>query len=613
MSGSSNTTVVLSSARLSRARDLLVPAMQSIPSQVTSERRDRIFTILVELVVSQITHNANLGSAIRYAFYQLDLFVKDTPFESAWLLHSNRHTVVDTVMKQVELSTIRLTAHPSSIHPRLLANAAFYPLVNLAKNELTVARRVSTFRLNSLPADIQLVILDTLRDQGDWRSILSLRSVNKHWLRITKSFVFIGFNSAKTGHIDDQWTDSPIHRVSLMLGQPFCRPEFIKALPTRAAMKRSWTFTKLDNNLETCLRLHQQLTDLGLPSSLNKSILLEVLDSKQDIERRASQASRADAELAMVLATCTGLEKLELPDIVTEKFGPLSREVISYAARSPTEDGEVRMLGKLKHLELADMREGIEVADMLDMLSLPKIKDLRIWCPVDRKRKSPRDIPSPEDMPRLPNQNLVNLTLLECHALTDDGLTRILAACPRVRTLFIHSPVGMGDPNPPFPFTGALEKYGNSLEFLWLETQCGGPGLIEDTDESRRFLRALSSMRNLRTLVLWRGDFDSAESLGPALPTSLRELLIIGDTDVIETDENGEPRVTCADRVSLIALREHPRLVNLERVEVVSTNAFEGRYFWRTVFDYCMECRRLPPHLLDEVSEDSDEVSEDGQ
>ncbi|KAI4870015.1 hypothetical protein F4820DRAFT_443495 [Hypoxylon rubiginosum] len=344
----------------------------------------------------------------------------------------------------------------------------------------------------------------------------------------------------------------------------------------------------LKNNRKTRARLHRQLARLY--PSLRINIILRVLE----IERSTILGFRADAQLAMVLAACTGLEKLELPDTVTENYGPLSRKVIRWAARSSPKDGEVRMLGKLKHLELADMCGGIDVSDVIDMLSLPNIKDLRLWGLVDQSTRNPRRLPSPEDMPMVTNQNLVDLTLRHCRHLTDEGLTRILAACPRIRTLFLHAPMSSRNEHQPISFTSALTKYGKNLEFLWLETQ-RKTGLAKVPGESRRLLRALNSMRDLRTLVLWRGDFGSAEALGSALPSSLRELLIIGHNDEIETDEDGEVVGSSQDRISLFGLVDHPSLVNLERVEVVDINAWEGRPYWRKAIEYCIEARQLPP------------------
>ncbi|KAI1776831.1 hypothetical protein F4818DRAFT_411927 [Hypoxylon cercidicola] len=492
--------------------------------------------------------------------------------------------------------------------------------------------------LDSLPTEIHLAIVKYLLAKGKWRSLLRLRAVSKMWCNITTPYVDIPiglefeydpeqYNPLEYAS-EEEDEDSPIHRVCFRLAQESCRPDFIKKLPRIDNLKPSWLFATLANTRENRMRLRRQLSTLD-HTDLQTTIIRRVLGIEQ---RRALQA---DAQLAMVLAACTALEELQCPDVVTENFGRLSRQVIRRAAqqaRTPAENGKAHMLGKLKQLGLSDVHKGIQVPEVLDMLSLPNLRDLRLEGVGNFKGTDRREVPYTPG-----NEKLAHLALNGCRNFDEQDLTRILAACPNIRSLFLHTPMLRSNASVPACFTGALAEHGQNLECLFLDTQRRDTGLAKVPGESQRLLRTLSGMRNLRTLALWRGDFGSAAALADALPSSLRELLIIGHYDVevpyveapsyMEADQNteeyaeahAEPHAedsdqddeedsdgeeeeeeeeSTADRDAFYALVGHPHLSNLQRVEVVPTNRLECSPHFGYISGYCIDNRELPPRIL---------------
>ncbi|KAI6091293.1 hypothetical protein F4821DRAFT_281218 [Hypoxylon rubiginosum] len=503
----------------------------------------------------------------------------------------------------------------------------------------SLSKDASVFHLESLPQELQLAVLNILCDEGDWPSLLHLRQASKKWLHMTtpRLSISVGFGQVEKyqnervfgtkaiyeyDDMDDKGIiSSPISRICVKLAQPFCRPDFFKTLPTQALMKKASASTKLEDNEGTRMRLRQQLDRFEhvLPSDLRGNILRILLMSRSQLKhslrgffqqhRSINQVVRgalSDARLAMILALCTDLERLEQPEpsIFREGFGLLSKQVVQHAsqhARTPAKDGEARLLAKLKYAEFYS----IEVPDVLNALSLPCIEELRVNNLKDDDPKGARLL---EDMPL--NQNPVQLTINAAHnQLSEWGLTRILAACPKVRTLFLDAPQSL---TRPVCYGDPLAKYGKHLEFLWINTQEEGSSHAAGSHEANKLLHALQAMRNLRTLVISRGNINSAKALGSALPSSLRELMIIGhnDPEVIkkkrrrvnsfgektgEEDEEGEGEESWTDRDSFYKLLDHPHLTNLERVEVVSTYTALRTPFWMDVVFYCMEVKQLPP------------------
>lgn len=376
------------------------------------------------------------------------------------------------------------------------------------------------------------MILDSLRDQGDWQAILKLRLVNKHWLRLTEPYAFVpvcrdDYQAFKieeeiedvSEHSDDDWvdeddediTESPIPRTCFKLMEPNCRPDWFKVLPTSVPSNLLWPWADPEFTVENYKRLKQVFSkvDHVFPQRLSNTLMLKIL-AQHDIWN-------PDAQLATVLAICPNLEKIKEPDDEVH-FGPLSREVFAHAAHQAQTPERAPVLGKLTHLEMNDI-DAIEVAEVLDMLSLPKLQNLRLRRLIDVTDHESLGSLEPETKPR--NQNAVHLTLQLCDDLSDEGLTMILGACPKIRSLFIDSVAAS--------YTGALEKHGKNLEFLWLDAQRHGDiGLRYMPKEAERLLSAIGAMRNLRTLVLSRSDFDTIESLCSALPSSLREIAVFG-------------------------------------------------------------------------------------
>ncbi|KAI4870014.1 hypothetical protein F4820DRAFT_317592 [Hypoxylon rubiginosum] len=549
--------------------------MDLIPTKCSIEEADQEFNFLVDAVTGRVTRNTSFGSAISSVFLELGVLVHGTSMEPALSSISNQLLILDSLLMK-----------------RKVMRGTLPPMISLPTHRTTIRKPM----LDSLPEELHLTILDNLRNDGDWKTILHLRLVSKRWFHMVTPYVAIpvGLDDKQAYEVEELEDDedsedeeylidfegeeyydySPIKRAFQMVAESNSRPDWIKMLPTRVPWKLM--------SIQLCEQGSFWLW-WGLRHAFPKvkhilpKFILECLPSDID-----------DSLLAIVLATCTGLEKIKFPD-ATEYFGGFSRMVIKYAAEqawtsTDVEHGEARVLGELKHLEMSDPH-GIEVADVLDMLSLPKMQDLRLCFVMDGTFEMFDEVLGafrdqlPEDKPR--TQQVIDLTLTSCEGLSDKGLNRILAACPKIRSLFIQSSMKESNKSTPVCFTGALEKHGQGLEFLWLDTQ-RETGLDEIPGESRRLLRALEAMRDLRMLALWRGDFETVKALVSALPGSLRELLIIGIYGELEKE-------------SLYSLVGHPDLPNLRRVAVVATSLEDREPSWRKLFQYCIRARQLPP------------------
>lgn len=476
-------------------------------------------------------------------------------------------------------------------------------------------------------------------DDGNWKAILNLRGVSKKWSQLANPYAAIPINSlddqvheiansfydsdsdSDSGREDDRregdrqeddrqddggqddewqedewqedewrrddgyWLGNPIHSVCYTLARPNSRPEWIRVLPETIRMAKSLYLpsTTLENTIETRERLFRAFLPVmsAIPWHIVVTIIHGIVLNVNGISgfRAWSEAGKknADAELAMILATCTGLEYIERHRETLCSFGHMSREVLKYAARQaqmlaqPGQSGDqgVQVLGKLKGLGITGTIHvrGITVSEVIDMVSLPRMQDLRLSGLRDRDLRDERrrGAGGPITILKPRNMNSLNLTFTDCHGLSDEGLATILAACPRTRTLFLE----VADQESPASFTNALAKHGQNLEFLWLDTYSSGTGLDTDPDASERLLGALSTMRNLRELVICRGDFTTAEALGDTLPPALRMLWIIGHEDDIDIDDRGDWSFNTPDGAELYALERHPNLPDLEKVEIL--------------------------------------------
>ncbi|KAI4870016.1 hypothetical protein F4820DRAFT_470140 [Hypoxylon rubiginosum] len=542
---------------------------------------------------------------------ELNNFVRGTPLECAMDSVSNQLIITDSLLRQLDIvrnTSVIMDSTPAHLDARDVSSDS---RVSSAANKLTV------ITLDSLPGEIHLLILDSLRDEADWKTIISLGAASKKWSQIAAPYtaIPIGLDDWQAYAIqtysdedadgedcvieDGQYyTVSPIQKVCFKLGQPNCRPDWIKVLPTAVFMGPPWVVLT-SKNPKTRGRLEQVLSPLGhiLSWDLREQIILGVLHSTYDEIRDGYKDDLYDdAEFALILATCVGLEHIQPPHILGQYFGTLSRMVIQCAGRQTQEDvesGQVCMLGQLKRLELTDLYRQIEVLDVIDMLYLPKIQDIRLQGLVNTLREGSRGDPSPST--NKPIQRPIDLTLDDCPGLTDNGLACILASCPRIRTLYLDSYFDQPGETTPVCFTGALDTYGQNLEFLWLDTNPYGSGLAQVPGQAQRLLRAINKMRNLRTLMLCREDFDDVKSLGSMLPSSLRELMVIGHRDK-KKDKGDKGASLGLDRDSLFSLIHHPDLPNLEIVLVISPDS--SKYCnWRKFVNYCKEFRHLPPSV----------------
>ncbi|XXG98575.1 hypothetical protein Hte_004900 [Hypoxylon texense] len=559
------------------------PVMNSTSTRLSTERRDKEFGDLVDWVMLRLdTMDTDFTSAMNLVLRELRNLVNDTPLESAMDSSSNYLAIEDSLRRRHEIQS------------------------SIVKVSTITIDTASAITLDSLPGEIYLHILDNLREERDWRTIFNLRAVNRKWSLMTAPYIAvpIGLNdwevyATETYSDEDAANEvriinevSPIGRLCYKLVQPNSRPDWIKVLlPVRICTLRR---SVLENTTENRARLEQVLAPVEhiLSWDLREDIILTVL-ARSDGGFSLSQ----DAEFAMVLATCAGLEHIHT---FHESSGVLSKKVIQCAGRQAQESaakGQVHMLGQLKRLDFEAVTHQIEVGDVIDILHLPKIQDIRLHDLVDGSR-GPLS-PSTNN----PIQRPIDLTLCYCNSLTDGGLACILACCPKIRTLYLESwmpPVFQASWSEPSCYTSALDTYGQSLEFLWLNTKfhthdlVQPSGLAQVPGEAQRLLRAIKKMRNLRTLVLWREDFDDSESLESMLPSSLRELMIIDHRD--KEDDGGKVTRLGFDRESLLSLVHHPNLPNLEIVLVVSPEAY-GIRTWTKFVDYCKDFRQLPPSL----------------
>ncbi|KAI1768795.1 hypothetical protein GGR53DRAFT_531240 [Hypoxylon sp. FL1150] len=475
------------------------------------------------------------------------------------------------------------------------------------KNTIACIDKSDSFEsacFSSVPNEVQLMILDSLRDQAEWETFLSLRLVSKHWMYLTESYVAIpvGLDRRQAFRIEDAplqvsikacvevgdvedadieadltdlWDpkvdednmESPIPRICYLLSRPNCRPEWIKMLPTFVPINPSWPLVP-ENTKTSRMKLYEVLSkvDHVVPRDLLESLSKAILD----LDYGTENARRSDAQLAAVLATCTNLERIQLPDVLV-KCGPRSMAVIKYAAKQVHKPGRAPVLGRLKHLELKSPK-GIQVFDVLNMLSLPKLENLQLWNPVDFHTRD-----YPELGPKPLNVNTMDISLHNCAKLTNQGLLTILQACRTVRSLYISSSTGSTD-NPQLCYSGALKEHGKDLEFLWLDD----PGRRTTPEDFRNLFRAIRHMPKLRTLVLYRRDIGDAESFRSALPASLEELLVLGCLSEREKSEVHS------------AIQRSPELPNLRRTWTQRLDVIPWSREWRDFVDYCVKERRLP-------------------
>ncbi|KAI0171895.1 hypothetical protein GGR52DRAFT_591707 [Hypoxylon sp. FL1284] len=488
-------------------------------------------------------------------------------------------------------------------------------------------------------------------------------------VRILRGFVV----QEDEGHYDDAQgrtrVRANIGKLYHMLQLPNARPEWIKVIPAYVLAERPMAWIREFDMATSLARQLLKSTD-ELPRILRDSIYCSVCGTTNPVYQ-------PDARLALVLLACTGLETLQFRCFITVDYGDMSRELVQYAAYQHQRarlagDGRQQqaryrsILGRLRHLEIRDPLKQIYVADVVRLLSLPHMQTLTLWGVAGElaPRPLPDDLPtqellsqftsaplSPDDAallvpaPNPAHASLnasqgpstrrtapVDLTLARCCTLDDDGLTTMLAACGPaggVRSLFVVAPVA------PRCYANALAAHGEKLEFLWLDEARGGLSgdvralppppphrLGSGRGATARLLDALGRMRRLHTLAISRDALgDDIAAFACALPSSLRELLVIGHRDEVVDDweledgmdwevldalsdeeessgdeeEEEEEEDIGPDRTELLKLVDHPNLPALELVKVVPAGSAQDMPEWRSLFKYCVAHRELPP------------------
>ncbi|KAI0848283.1 hypothetical protein F5Y00DRAFT_262669 [Daldinia vernicosa] len=468
--------------------------------------------------------------------------------------------------------------------------------------------------MDSLPEEILVAVMDKLDRKADMSTILSLRGVSRKWRRVATPYVHIAVQNYQPrdgGHADDapwnwNWNFHPstdlLCYLCWKLSQKPHLARFVKEVASRPWKDARWKSEVAKADLGA--RYRGALAGVvgaaaaAVPDDVKDSIVAEML------------CDAGDALLAFVLILCTDIEVLMIPAL-DRGCGPRTRQVLrcAHAAQlqspplpPPRGDGrEAIMLGAVRHVQLGDYVNGLCLADALDILALPKLQHLELGNLGDTTVDGSQPLPPPL-RPRAPhhlqNRGPVDITLESCR-LSGKGLTTLLAACGRPRSLFVKMRTGNVQPSRAPCFAEALEKYGQGLEFLYLDTTAFEDGLAgatttttdphpnsnsetPTTTPSAHFLRALSTLTpTLRFLALSRADFPTPAALGAALPASLRELLVLEVNDSSDSDD-GAYR-------NLVRGRDTPRLERVVLCQRATSNSDAG-----AMYDGCLRDRKLP-------------------
>ncbi|KAI1806133.1 hypothetical protein F4811DRAFT_511920 [Daldinia bambusicola] len=424
--------------------------------------------------------------------------------------------------------------------------------------------------MDSLPEEILIEVMDKLDRKADMSTILNLRGVSRKWCRVATPYVHIAVQNYQSRAANAPWN---FHRSADLLcylcwklAQKPHLSRFVKEVASRPWKDTRWKSAVAKVDLRARYREALAGAGPGVPDDVKDAIVTEML---YDI---------GDALLAFVLILCTGIEALMIPAL-DRGCGPRTRQVLRCARErfdNSLRDSPEAMLGSIRHVQFGDYVNGLGLADALDILALPKLQHLELGNLGDTTIDGSQPIPPVPKHPKsyLRNRGPVDITLESCR-LSSRGLTTLLAACGNTRSLFIKMRTGNVRPSRAPCFAEALERYGQSLEFLYLDTTAFEEGLAtmgfnnnpnntpnpnpnldpdpdSDSDSelsspSDRLLRALSSLNtNLRFLALARADFPTPAALGDALPASLRELLVLEDEEEEEGGERGMMRTTAA-------------------------------------------------------------------
>ncbi|KAF3062218.1 hypothetical protein GL218_04078 [Daldinia childiae] len=441
--------------------------------------------------------------------------------------------------------------------------------------------------MESLPEEILMGVMDKLDRKADLSTILSLRGVSWKWHRVATPYVHIAVQNYRPRTAHAPWN---FHRSTDLLcylcwklSQKPHLARFVKEVASRPWKDAHWksAFAKADLSA----RYREALAGVGsaVPDDVKDGIVTEML---YDV---------GDALLAFVLILCTDIEVLMVPAL-DRGCGPRTRQVLRCAhaqLQDPPRDGREAMLSAVRYVQLGDYVNGLCLADALDVLALPKLQHLELGNLGDTTIDGSQPLPPFPELAKthLQSRGPVDITLESCR-LSGAGLTTLLAACGRPRSLFIKMRTGNVRPSRAPCFAEALELYGQDLEFLYLDTTAFEDGLAGATDPQSdpnskaltpcaRFLSALSSLTtNLQFLALSRADFPTPADLGAALPVSLRELLVL---EVNDDGEEGDDAYR-----NLVRGRDTPRLERVVCQRATSNNDTGAMY------GGCLRDRKLP-------------------
>ncbi|KAI4870013.1 hypothetical protein F4820DRAFT_404812 [Hypoxylon rubiginosum] len=416
--------------------------------------------------------------------------------------------------------------------------------------------------MDKIPNEIYFLILHTFDRKRDKSTILSLRSVNKRWDSIAKPYVYTTFRLHEQWRAQD-YTDRLLDITSTQylvylcarLSKPRSCPSFVKSLEV-PDMEKGWV-TRPRKKIGA-IRSHSRLLSKVKPE-LSLSFREELVAEAFYRHPKTPYWPCADSLLAFVLLVCPKLENLS----VSGRYcNSRIKEVFDMATKPwiesiPEKQGKI--LGCMETFQLGDTSiwwVGPHLNDVIEILSLPKLKNFHLIRPYDGNRCyegsriTKTTFPSPD--PRLCHLEPIHLTLTACK-LSENGLERILAACRKPRSLFIRSHE--------LPIFTRLTKViangnglGKGLEFLLVHSLKITPVKMADLVATLRILDG-----SLHSLVITSCDIPDMDALAAALPRSLRQLLIL------RVGLKGTP--TCWPLIRRLGSTATP---NLEQVSLVN-------------------------------------------